>query len=334
MVGKGESYEAACQALLRAGVLSTGAMAGDIQLAAESKAKGGSVVPAGAMAENVKFPRNEKLYLERIAEIKRQLLRDSAKDLALYLGKVSGAEFEVVEALPRGDRRTPIYVGSPAQKVFGPVGISKAKMFGFRVVVDARRGIGLYGESEHGTSYAIYELLHRLGCRWYMPTDLGEVVPSQPTLTVPLMDEKRAPATEFRGMSQGGADWLRRNRFTAGKRIGRLPGRIGNGLDYDGVRINVSAGHNMLYRLIPKESGMRGRALNWTDPKLAEVMANTMLDELKTHLAEVLAAGVPVRYRLNMPDGQFPTEDPEERKHDPDPRVWEKAAGRWSITDR
>jgi hypothetical protein len=323
-----------CAAVLIGAGLTTSAMAGDVKLAAKGKSNCVIVVPPGTMAEDVKFDRKHKDYLERIAEIKRQLLRDSAKDLALYLGKMSGAEFEVVEALPKGDRRTPIYVGTPAQKVFGPVGISKAKMFGFRVVADAKRGIGLYGESEHGTSYAIYELLHRLGCRWYMPTELGEVVPSHPALTVPVMDEKRAPATEFRGMSQGGADWLRRNRFTAGKRIGRLPGRIGNGLDYDGVRINVSAGHNMLYRLIPKESGMRGRALNWTDPKLAEVMANTMLDELKTHLAEVLAAGVPVRYRLNMPDGQFPTEDPEERKHDPDPRVWEKAAGRWSITDR
>jgi hypothetical protein len=306
----------------------------DVRLANKGKSNCVIVVPPGTMAEDVKFDRKHKDYLERIAEIKRQLLRDSAKDLALYLGKMSGAEFEVVEALPKGDRRTPIYVGTPAQKVFGPVGISKAKMFGFRVVADAKRGIGLYGESEHGTSYAIYELLHRLGCRWYMPTELGEVVPSHPALTVPVMDEKRAPATEFRGMSQGGADWLRRNRFTAGKRIGRLPGRIGNGIAYDGVRVTVSAGHNMLWRLIPEDSGMRGRAFNWTDPKLAEVMAKTMLDEINTHLAEVLAAGVPVRYQLNMPDGQFPTEDPEERKHDPDPRVWEKAAGRWSITDR
>ncbi len=29
-----------------------------------------------------------------------------------------------------------------------------------------------------------------------------------------------------------------------------------------------------------------------------------------------------------------PTEDTEERKHDPEPRVWEPAAGRWSVTDR
>ena len=306
-----------------------------INFANKGKAQCVIVVPAGAMAENVVFPRRHVDYVEHIAEIKRQLLRDSVRDLAHYLGKIAGAEFEVVESRPPGDQRNPIYVGKRAQRIFGPVGITKSGAFGFRVVADPKRGIGLYGESEHGTSYAIYELLHQLGCRWYMPTELGEVIPRRITLTVPIMDHKRAPATEYRGMTQGGADWKRRNRFTTtGKRLGRLPGRIGNGVGYDGTRVTVSAGHNMLWRLIPEESGLRGRAFGWTDPKLADVMSQTMLGELDTHFAEVLAAGIPVRYRLNMPDGQFPTEDPEERKYDPAPRVWEKAAGRWSITDR
>ena len=325
--------------LIAAAILTLGAgrapaTSATVALTSKGKANCVIVVPEGAMAADVVFSRKHKVFLERIAEIRRQLQRDSARDLAHYLGKMAGAEFEIVEALPAGDRRVPIYIGGRAAAVFGAVGISKAKTFGFRVVADAKRGIGLYGETEHGTSYAIYELLHRLGCRWYMPTELGEVVPQRPGLVVPVMDEKRAPATESRGMSQGGSDWKRRNRFTAGKRIGRLPGRVNNGLDYGGSRLSVSAGHNMLWRLIPKESGMRGRAFNWTDPKLAEVMAQTMLDELDNHLADVLDAGMPVYYRLNMPDGQFPTEDPEERKHDPTPRVWEAAAGRWSLTDR
>ena len=143
-----------------------------INFANKGKAQCVIVVPAGAMAENVVFPRQQVDYVERIAEIKRQLLRDSVRDLALYLGKIAGAEFEVVESRPPGDQRNPIYVGKRAQRIFGPVGITKSGAFGFRVVADPKRGIGLYGESEHGTSYAIYELLHQLGCRWYMPTDL------------------------------------------------------------------------------------------------------------------------------------------------------------------
>ena len=129
------------------------------------------------------------------------------------------------KALPDGEKRLPIYVDAEARKVFGPVGKSKAGLYAFRVVADGK-GLGLYGESEYGTSYAVYELLHRLGCRWYMPTALGECVPSLSTLTVPEMDEALAPATEYRGMWQGGADFLRRNRMN-GIRVEMCQGRSG-----------------------------------------------------------------------------------------------------------
>lgn len=39
------------------------------------------------------------------------LFRDSIKDLALYLGKMSGTTVEIIDALPAGDKRVPVYVG-------------------------------------------------------------------------------------------------------------------------------------------------------------------------------------------------------------------------------
>jgi len=33
----------------------------------------------------------------------------------------------------------------------------------------AADGVGLWGESDLSSSYAIYTLLHNLGCRWFMP---------------------------------------------------------------------------------------------------------------------------------------------------------------------
>jgi len=325
--------------------LPAGAGAGELVLAQKGVAKCVIVVPKGTMAEDVKFPRRHRDFLERIAETRRQLQRDSARDLARCLGKMAGAEFEVVEALPNKDPRTPIYVGKTGEKVFGRVGISKARAFGFRVVADAKRGIGLCGETEHGTSYAIYELLHRLGCRWFMPTDLGEVIPNQPTLTVPVMDEKRAPATERRGMTQGGADWKRRNRFTTGCGLGRIPGSV-NRITYNGRGISVSAGHNAFYRLLPKEKrsanpewrmlvdGQRSWMVRLTHPGVAGAMADTILSEIEPHFTDTLKAGYSLTYSLTLPDAQAVTEDPYERKNDPDPRVWEPAAGRWSVTDR
>ena len=45
---------------------------------------------------------------------------------------------------------------------------------GFRLVV-SDHGVGLAGESDLATSYAIYTSLDQLGCRWYMPSPLGDL---------------------------------------------------------------------------------------------------------------------------------------------------------------
>ncbi len=331
--------------LLASGALRGVAAPSDLALAVKGKVNCVIVVPEGAMADDVALPRGAAI-LEQIPEVRRRLQRDSVRDLARCLAEMSGADIEIVEMLPQKDRRIPIYIGPTAEKIFGPVGISKAGTFGFRVVADGKRGIGLYGESGHGTSYAIYELLHRLGCRWFMPTELGEVIPKQATITVPVMDEKRAPATEYRGMTQGGADWRRRNRFTFSHGVGRVPGSV-NRITYNGGRISVSAGHKAFYRLIPRDKRaanpewramIDGKPHNYlvrlTHPGVAKVMADTVISEIETHFADVLKAGYRLHYSLTLPDMQVSTEDPYERKSDPDPRVWEAAAGRWSVTDR
>src|SRR2546421_7646648 len=42
----------------------------------------------------------------------------------------------------------------------------------------------LHGDSDLASSYAIYTVLHQLGCRWYFPSPLGEVLPLARTLAV------------------------------------------------------------------------------------------------------------------------------------------------------
>ena len=153
--------------------------AGEVRLAEKGVANCVIVAPAG-WANDVTPAKDLPQQAVDLLQQRGNIYRESIKDLALYLGKLSGSTIEIVDALPPGDKRIPVYVGAEGEKVFGPVGISKAGLFWFRVVADPKRGIGLYGESEYGTSYAIYELLHRLGCRWFMPAELGEVVPAMP----------------------------------------------------------------------------------------------------------------------------------------------------------
>jgi hypothetical protein len=293
-----------------------------VLLAENGTAQAVIVVPADWQTDR-QLPQGLPPQAAQRLKDRQQLFRDSVQDLSLYLGRMSGTEIETVTALPKGDRRTPIYVDAAAEAVFGPVGISKADLFGFRVVADPSRGIGLYGESQVGTSYAIYELLHRLGCRWFMPTDIGEVVPNLPVMRVPVMDAKLAPATEARTMSQGGADFLRRNR-----------------MGFHGNTVWLAEGDGSFDRFFTKEE--RDANPDWTHqghlrlvhPGVANHIANKILAQLDAAYEPMREHGLRPGYSIVPPDGQVPTEDPMAASHDPDPRVWEPAAGRWSVTDR
>lgn len=55
--------------------------------------------------------------------------------------------------------------------------------------------------SSRGTLNAVYEFLRTLGVRWYMPGDLGEVVPEMKTIPLPEMDKVVKPAFLLRFMS-------------------------------------------------------------------------------------------------------------------------------------
>lgn len=307
------------------------AAAGEIRLADKGQAECVVVAPAG-WAADAGIPKELPPAAQNLLKGRQNLFRDSIRDLALYLGKLSGTTVEIVEGLPAGDRRTPVYVGVEAQKVFGPVGISKAKLYGFRVVADANRGIGLYGESDYGTSYAIYELLHRLGCRWFIPTELGEVVPVKPTLAVPEMDEKLAPATERRGMWHGGEEFLRRNR------LARVGGDIAWLVIGDGSLERFFSKEDLAahpdWRALDADGKPHHIAVRLTHPGVADHVADKILVQLETVYEPMRKAGLRPGFAITPFDGQVPTEDPYERPHDPEPRVWEPAAGRWSVSDR
>jgi len=304
-------------------VMAGNAAAREVRLAEKGKARGVIVVRPG-WADELELPKELPRRAARIVRARRTIFVESVKDLAHYLGKMSGTEIEIVESRPAKDKRLPLYIGSEAEKVFGPVGISKAGLSGFRVVVNRKRGIGLYGESEAATSYAIYELLHRLGCRWFMPMELGEVVPDLPDLAVPVMDEKLAPATEVRGMWHGGADFLRRNRLTGF--LGPVAWLVeGDGsfqrfFSKEEVKAHPDWSHQGYLRLI--------------HPAVAEHIANKIIAQLDTAHAVMAKYGLRPGYSIVPSDGQVPTEDPMARKYDPEPRIWEPAAGRWSVTDR
>jgi len=307
---------------------------GSLQIAEHGEVRVVIIVPSDWM-QNVEMPADlPKLAAKRLHD-RRALLQESIRDLAHYLGKMTGQNISIVDSLPEGDQRIPIYIGSMAKPVFGAVGISKAGLYGFRVVVDAKKGIGLFGESEIGTSYAIYEFLDRLGCRWFMPTELGEVIPNRPELSVPFMDKKLVPVTENRSMWQGGRDFHRRNR------MGPHRGGYGNivWLAYGDGSIQRYFSKQDLqahleWRVLQNDGTPHPWALRMTHPAVANHVARNIIRQLEKIYEPMKKVGLRPGYSLTPKDARLPTEDPFERESDPDPRAWESASGRWSVTDR
>ena len=153
----------------------------------------------------------------------------AATELQAYIRKATGAELPIadepdVDAPPR----TVVYVGrSPGTKDLD-IATDKLGYDGFRIrsgkgwvalvgrdyagkkLAGTRHPFRLaqsycrklkinrYGET--GTLYAVYHCLERFaGVRWYMPGELGEVVPKQSTFTVPEdLDITRVPDFEYR----------------------------------------------------------------------------------------------------------------------------------------
>jgi len=152
-------------------------------------------------------------------------------DLQRVLERMSGAQLDLSPSPPP----------SPGGRGCIAVGLDTDfpgvldKPLGKHEVAIVTRGNALYilGGGPASTSDAVYTFLERLGCRWYMPGEIGEVVPSRATVTWGEPDLRQTPAFLMRQpwyawgvdgvhTSQAGGrrwdDWLRRNRC-GGERV-------------------------------------------------------------------------------------------------------------------
>lgn len=140
--------------------------------------------------------------------------RLAAEELRSHLEKVSGAALTVVRGeAPEG--LLPVRVGlrlAPhAESVIAEKSDDPAAF-----VVDVRAdGIVVAGASAEGTLFAAYELLEQLGCRWYLPGDLGTVVPRMGTVRLPVGRTVRAPSFPHRHLQtiSRTLPWYRRQRL-------------------------------------------------------------------------------------------------------------------------
>lgn len=155
-----------------------------------------------------------------------------AAELAQFLGRITGATFEVQP----GDGSAGIVLGTIAEfpdpalekplELRGPGGFDGREAFVIRT--DGSR-VRLIGATDLGASHAAFAFLESLGCRWFFEAPEWEVLPLIPTLRVDLNRDDRPAVLARRiwwggGMFEWGADappvrdyaaWARRNRMAA-----------------------------------------------------------------------------------------------------------------------
>jgi len=125
-----------------------------------------------------------KIYIKADAP---KEVQDAAADLAKYLGKMSGGEFPVEKAGAAGEigkDKPGIVLGVLAEELGLKMEKTSTGKDGFRYKVAGKRLL-IVGESPKGVTHGVFDLLATLGCGWYVPGKLGEVIPSEKTIALP-----------------------------------------------------------------------------------------------------------------------------------------------------
>jgi len=161
--------------------------------------------------------------------------KQAAADLRKYIGLMSGAEPRLVDTPP--DRGAAILIGKAAIAADPMTGRALARVVKKNPVVQAdgisahRVGNRLYlaGSNDESHYFAASWLLQKWGCRWYLPTAFGEVVPRRTTLAVGTLAFAYAPPLEVRhywlswNADNTGADEFRHRNFMSAATV---PGAV------------------------------------------------------------------------------------------------------------
>jgi hypothetical protein len=163
-----------------------------------------------------------------VAQDAGELERAGAADLVKYVERMTGAKLALL-AVPAGGRAPEgpaILVGKVALAEDGTLAARLRAVAKKNPVVNAdaivlRRTanrIYLAGNNDRAHYFAVAQLLQEWGCRWYMPTEFGEVVPEHRSLAVGALDHAHGSPFEIRsywlswlGDATGKDEFQRRN---------------------------------------------------------------------------------------------------------------------------
>ena len=155
----------------------------------------------------------------------------AANELQTHIEEMSDARLEIVSGMPP-ESMLAVYIGADLDR--GTVARLRERSrdpAAFILSVGPDR-ISLVGNSAEGTLFAAYELLEQLGCRWYLPGELGTVTPRTETVSLRVGETFQMPSFPHRHLQNISGNlppWSRRQRlgglyFPGSHGIRLLPG--------------------------------------------------------------------------------------------------------------
>ena len=165
----------------------------------------------------------------------------AAQELCHFVERISGARLRIVGPEDPGPK---VYLGRAARFYWLPTSLGDRTLDHEEYLLEAAGDdLCLLGGSAQAALWAVYDVLEILGCGWYMPGVLGEVVPRRATLEIEGAPRIEGPDFPYRylwytwgGPADGAprlAEWCRRNRL---------------------AHTQVLAGHNLTRSMPPSAS--------------------------------------------------------------------------------
>ena len=253
-----------------------------------------AVCAANALAD-VTLVRDGKPVGRIVALSSEEACLHAAGELQKYLRAIGGAELPITKSA-EGARpgMTAVFVGTAAdaESVLDDAGrqaLAKLRPGGFMIQVRssgrAAPCVCIVGKDDAGMSFGVYEFLESLGCRWYMPGDIGEEIPKAANLALADKLDVQNPDFILRNFwwGYGGRPTWQKRAYAMWRQRNKMGG------------VQAGMGHNLQRIISPKEFGtknpeyfpLRGKTRyvpasagehGWqpctTNPKVIEIAAN------------------------------------------------------------
>ena len=180
-------------------------------LVRDGKATAVIVITPEALAwQPTKTRRRKRAPVAPISDVKI-----AVDELVEHIEKMSGARLEVAARGTDLAGRVPIYLDKAADAALDELTKKTSTDKGAFTLMVTKDAVSIRGLSPKGSLFGSYELLEQLGVRWFMPGEIGRVVPEKKTVVVPEQKTTQGPSFAARwaaGYASRFPRWQRRMR--------------------------------------------------------------------------------------------------------------------------